>query len=42
MTYLVISELVPDSLARCSRTETAWGVMVGLLRMLWITSGMGL
>jgi hypothetical protein len=39
MTYLVTAELVPDALERCTREETAWGVMVGLLV---ITSGLGL
>jgi zinc transporter, ZIP family len=41
MIYLVASELIPDSLAGCSRKETAWGVMIGLLLMLLITSGLG-
>ncbi len=42
MIFLVAAELIPESLERCSRYETAWGVMTGLLVMLWITSGMGL
>ena len=42
MIYLVAAELVPDSLARCSKEETAWGVMVGLVVMLLLTSGLGL
>jgi ZIP family zinc transporter len=42
MIFLVAAELIPDSLERCSRTDTAWGVMVGLLAMLWLSSGMGL
>jgi zinc transporter ZupT len=42
MIYLVIAELIPDSLARCSKEETAWGVMVGLVAMLLLTSGLGL
>jgi zinc transporter ZupT len=42
MIYLVASELIPDSLLGCSRQETAWGVMIGLILMLLITSGLGL
>src|SRR3990170_3440317 len=42
MIYLVAAELIPDSLRGCSRQETAWGVIVGLVLMLLITSGLGL
>src|SRR3990170_2744467 len=42
MIYLVAAELIPDSLRSCSRQETAWGVIVGLVLMLLITSGLGL
>lgn len=42
MIYLVIAELIPDSLQRCDQAETAWGVMVGLVAMLALTSGLGL
>jgi zinc transporter, ZIP family len=42
MIFLVAAELIPESLERCSRYETAWGVMGGLLIMLWLTTGMGL
>lgn len=42
MIYLVAAELVPDGLARCSREETAWGVMVGLVVMLLLTSVLAL
>jgi ZIP family zinc transporter len=42
MIFLVSAELIPDSLERCPRHESAWGVMIGLLVMLWLTTGMGL
>lgn len=42
MIYLVVAELIPDSLARCRKEETAWGVMWGLVIMLALTSGLGL
>ncbi|HXG30814.1 MAG TPA: ZIP family metal transporter, partial [Thermodesulfobacteriota bacterium] len=42
MIYLVAAELIPESLSGCSKQETAWGVMVGLVLMLLITSGLGL
>ena len=42
MIYLVAAELIPDSLRGCSRHETAWGVIIGLVLMLLITSGLGL
>lgn len=34
MLYLVIAELLPESYARCTKHQTAWAVMVGLLSML--------
>lgn len=42
MIYLVAAELMPESLSGCSKQETAWGMMVGLVLMLLITSGLGL
>lgn len=42
MIFLVVSELIPDSLACCSKTETAWGVTVGLIGMLGFTAALGL
>ncbi len=42
MIFLVAAELLPESLERCSRYEAAWGVMIGLLAMLWLTTGLGL
>lgn len=42
MIFLVAAELLPQSLERCSPYETAWGVMIGLLVMLWLTTGLGL
>lgn len=42
MIFLVVSELLPESLARCSRTETAWGVTTGLVAMLGFTAALGL
>lgn len=42
MIFLVVAEMIPESLERCSRFETAWGVMAGLLGMLWLTTSMGL
>ncbi len=38
MIYLVVLELIPESLEEGDRTLTAWGVMVGLGGMLLITS----
>lgn len=38
MIYLVVLELIPESLEEGGRTLTAWGVMVGLGGMLLITS----
>tara|TARA_Y100000589_G_scaffold298288_1_gene306721 strand:+ start:642 stop:1496 length:855 start_codon:yes stop_codon:yes gene_type:complete len=34
MLYLVVAELLPESYARCTKHQTAWSVMVGLLGML--------
>lgn len=42
MIFLVISELLPESLQRCSKTETAWGVTTGLVAMLGFTAALGL
>ena len=42
MIFLVIAELIPESLERCSRYETAWAMISGLLLMLLITAGMKL
>jgi zinc transporter ZupT len=41
MIFLVVSELVPDSLLRCTREETAWAFAAGLLGMLAVTSAIG-
>jgi zinc transporter, ZIP family len=42
MIFLVVSELLPESLARCSRTEAAWAVTIGLVAMLGFTAALGL
>ena len=42
MIFLVVSELLPESLARCSAATTAWGVTVGLVAMLGFTAALGL
>jgi len=42
MLFLVAAELLPESLERCSREDAAWGTLVGLLGMLWVTVGLGL
>ncbi len=42
MIFLVAAELMPESLARCSKEETSWGIMLGLIVMLLFTSGLGL
>ena len=39
---LDVAELLPDSLAVCSREETAWAVTVGLVAMLGFTAALGL
>lgn len=42
MIFLVVSELIPESLASCSNTDTAWGVTIGLVGMLGFTAALGL
>ena len=42
MIFLVISELLPESFASCSATETAWGVTIGLVGMLGFIAAIGL
>jgi ZIP family zinc transporter len=42
MIFLVVSELLPESLKRCSQVETAWGVTTGLVAMLGFTAALGL
>lgn len=42
MIFLVVAELLPDSLERCSREETAWGCTLGLIAMLGVTAAIGL
>ena len=42
MIFLVIAELIPDGLERCSREDVAWGVMAGLVMMLVVTASLGL
>ena len=42
MIFLVMSELLPESLQSCSRTDTAWGVTLGLVGMLGFTAILGL
>jgi zinc transporter, ZIP family len=42
MIFLVIAELVPASLERCSRADTAWGCTLGLIGMLGVTAAIGL
>lgn len=42
MIFLVMSELVPASLASCTRSETAWAVTLGLVGMLGFTAALGL
>lgn len=42
MIFLVISELMPDSLAACTPNEVAWGVTVGLVGMLGFIAALGL
>jgi ZIP family zinc transporter len=42
MIFLVASELMPDAIANCTKSETAWGFMIGLVLMLLLTSGLGL
>jgi zinc transporter ZupT len=42
MIFLVIAELIPDSLAACSRSDTAWAVTIGLVAMLGFTAALDL
>jgi zinc transporter, ZIP family len=42
MIFLVVAELLPESYARCSTIQTAWGVTVGLVAMLGFTAALGL
>ncbi len=42
MIFLVAAEMIPDSLERSTRDETAWGVTMGLVLMLMITASLGL
>ncbi|MBI3494314.1 MAG: ZIP family metal transporter [Acidobacteria bacterium] len=42
MIFLVVSELLPESFARCSKPATAWGVTTGLVAMLGFTAALGL
>ena len=42
MIFLVMSQLVPESLASCTRSETAWAVTIGLVGMLGFTAAVGL
>ncbi|MCH8028980.1 MAG: ZIP family metal transporter [Candidatus Dadabacteria bacterium] len=42
MIFLVIAELIPESLMLCSRNDCAWGIMAGLVIMLVFTSGLGI
>lgn len=42
MIFLVVSELLPDSLQSCSTTDAAWGVTGGLVGMLGFTAALGL
>ena len=41
MMFLVAAELIPESLERAAREETAWGIMAGLALMLLITASLG-
>jgi zinc transporter ZupT len=42
MIFIVVADLLPESFEHSSPLETAWGVMLGLVAMLAITSGIGL
>jgi ZIP family zinc transporter len=42
MIFLVAAELMPESIANCSKSETAWRFMIGLVLMRLFTSGLGL
>ena len=41
MIFLVVFELLPESLERCTRDQAAWALMLGLIAMLWMTSMLG-
>ena len=38
MIYLTMSELIPEAIEEGGKSLTAWGVMVGLTCMLFITT----
>ena len=38
MIFLVAFELIPESLERCTRAQTAWSLMIGLITILWFTA----
>ena len=42
MIFLVMSQILPESLASCTRSETAWAVTIGLVAMLGFTAAVGL
>jgi zinc transporter ZupT len=42
MIFLVASELLPESLERCTRGQAAWSLMIGLIAMLWLTSALAI
>ncbi len=42
MMYLVAAELLPESIALCSKHDLAWGFIIGLVLMLLVTAGLGL
>jgi zinc transporter ZupT len=42
MIFIVASELMPESIANCTKFETGWGFVLGLVLMLLLTSGLGL
>jgi zinc transporter ZupT len=42
MIFLVMAELLPESLESCSPMETAWSVTLGLVGMLGFTAALGL
>jgi ZIP family zinc transporter len=42
MIFLVVRELVPESLERCTRNQAAWAFMIGLTAMLWLTASLAL
>jgi ZIP family zinc transporter len=42
MIFLVVSDLIPESLALCSRSDVGWAVTVGLIAMLGFIAALGL